>query len=76
MSSWWSGWLLVVVVVVVVVLLLLLFLLVVSNAGVGLLLLKSRGSLLECPSSLSSGLLRVEVFCLLEDKDAASSIIF
>jgi hypothetical protein len=28
------------------------------------------------PSCLSSGLLRVEVFCLLEDKDAASSIIF
>jgi hypothetical protein len=48
----------------------------VSNAGVGLLLLKSRGSLLECPSSLSSGVLQGEGFCLLEDKDAASSIIF
>jgi hypothetical protein len=49
--------------------------LLVSNTGVGLLLLKSEGSLLECPSSLSSSVLRGEGFHL-EDKDAASSIIF
>jgi hypothetical protein len=36
---------------------------------------KEQRNLLECPSSLSSGVLRGEGFYLLEDKDATASII-